>query len=101
MRILLKICAIALITLGFSACGGGMPACDSGEVKKEILAVLKKRYSNLDFKIKLTRIATWGVDKDAKRVTCRADTNIYTVTSVFYVAQRTNDGKLIVQAEIW
>lgn len=84
--------------------GGGTPACDSGEVKKEVLGVLKKRYSNLDFEIKLTTITTRGADKNAKRVTCRAETNIktqYSNVSVMYGAQRTNDGKLIVQAEIW
>lgn len=91
--------AIILVLLIFACSGGGTPSCDSGEVKKEVLKQLQSSYKP-DFKIELSNIITDSVDKEAKKVTCKADTNGVRwgrKVSPEYTAQRTSDGKLIVK----
>ena len=99
---------VVALVLGliFACSGGGMPSCDSGEVKDVLIKRLQSAYKP-DFKVKLSDITTQSVDKETKKVTCEADTNIdvkmFGISQAVYLkytAQRTSDGKLIVKDNI-
>ena len=95
--------AIILVLLIFACSGGGTPSCDSGEVKKQVIERIQSRYKP-DFKVELSNIVTESMDKEAKRVECKAESNVVSNAFGFqmpvepsYTAQRTSDGKLIVK----
>lgn len=96
------VAAVIVVGLIYACSGGGTLSCDSGEVKKEVIKKMIAFFKP-DFEVELSNIVTDSVDKEAKRVKCRADTNILwhgvPMTNFGYTAQRTSDGKLIVKLD--
>ena len=104
MTKLVKIVVLGILALGISACGDGTPSCDSGEVTNDVIKKVESKYP-ADFKIKLSDIIVKSMNKDTKKIECKATTNVETnfrgswaKVYVDYTAQRTSDGRLIVKA---
>ncbi len=94
-----------LVLWAVFGCGGGMPSCDDGEVKKQVVKELQ-RFFETDEKFELADIVTESINKDTQFVSCKAKTdksrNLYGISMPIdprYTAQRTSDGKLIVKVD--
>ena len=95
--------AAVLVLWAVFGCGGGMPSCDDGEVKEQVVEQFQRVFG-ADEKFKLTDIVTESINKDTQFVSCKAKTdksrNLYGISMPIdpsYTAQRTSDGKLIVK----
>ena len=100
--------AAVLVLWAVFGCGGGMPSCDDGEVKEQVVEQFQRVFG-ADEKFKLTDIVTESINKDTQFVSCKAKTDksvnvgfgITTPLDISYTAQRTSDGKLIVKTNAW
>lgn len=108
-----QIFGVALATfvaVGVSACGGGMPKCESEnttnlltKITKEQLQQVGVSEADLDkLKISYETFMTNSTDKDAKKVTCKAQANLdfdgkKESGFIEYSVQATSDGQLYVE----
>ena len=108
-----QIFGVALATfvaVGVSACGGGVPKCESKDTTNLLTQIIKEQLqkagaskANLDkLKISYDAFMTNSTDKDAKKVTCKAQANLNfdgkkESDFIEYSAQATNDGQLYVE----
>ena len=98
--------AAVLVLWAVFGCGGGMPSCDDGEVKKQVVKELQ-RFFETDENFELMDIVTESINKDTQFVSCKAKTDksrnlgfgMRMPIDPSYTAQRTSDGKLIVKVD--
>lgn len=108
-----KFLGVALATcvaVGVSACGGGMPKCDSKDTTNLLTQIIKEQLqkigipkANIDkLKISYDGFMTNSTDKDAKKVTCKAQANMNfdgdkRSDFVEYSVQATSDNQIYVE----
>lgn len=108
-----KFLGVALATyvaVGVSACGGGVPKCDSKDTTNLLTQIIKEQLqkagaskADLDkLKISYDAFMTNSTDKDAKKVTCKAQANINfdgrkESDFVEYSVQATSDNQIYVE----
>ena len=108
-----KFLGVALATcvaVGFTACSGGVPKCDSKDTTNLLTQIIKEQLqkagasmADLDkLKISYDAFMTNSTDKDAKKVTCKAQANINfdgrkESDFVEYSVQATSDNQIYVE----
>ena len=102
MKKIILIALVAVAGISFSGCGG-VPSCDGKDTQELLTKILKE---NLSAKAtyKYDAFMTNSTNKEAKKVTCRAQVTIMRGKSkekefIEYSAQYTDDGQIFV--EIW
>nr|WP_317405126.1 hypothetical protein [uncultured Helicobacter sp.] len=104
-KILLGIGSLFFVGM-LSGCSS-MPSCDDKEVKDLLTDIIKRNFSAIGIKVDKANYSdfmTQNVNKDAKKVTCKAKVEVFSndrSKSDFleYTAQHTDEGKLYVEIQ--
>lgn len=101
----LGVLAVSVLLAGMlSGCFDSTPSCDDKEVKNLLTDILKEQiFPNLgiskqeiaNLKVSYSAFMTENVNKDAKKVACKAKATAKGEAWIYYTAQATDDGSHI------